>query len=210
MCAHLLSSVGWCSKGSDGSSHRCGEWAALAGNHLNESSADRNGAAQVEKFLKCIYKVISWNLTTIPTLHLVFCVHSNSSDAAALTQMFLKGVRILCQLYASPLNSAPSPTPTPAAPDSSRLRSSTQRQSSFSLSPPFNSTQLQTKSTSFSFSAACSKADVDPLQTLEPIWLALGSWFDLLAEEVRRTAEEEAAGSECTSLQHESSLSGRV
>ena len=148
-------------------------------------------------------------LPTIPTLYLVFCVHSNSSDAAALTQMFLKGVRILCQLHASALNSAPSPTPIPAAPDSFRLRSSTQRHSSSPLSPPFNSPQ-QTKSSSFSFSATCSKADVGPLQALEPIWLALGSWFDLLAEEVRRTAEEEATCSECTSSHHECSLWSRV
>ncbi len=54
MCAHLLSSVGWCSKVGDGRSHRCGEWAALAGDHLNKSSADRNGAAQVGKFLKSL------------------------------------------------------------------------------------------------------------------------------------------------------------
>lgn len=127
---------------------------------------------------------------------LVLCFHSNNSDAAALTLMFLRGVRILCQLCTSPLSPTPSTTPTPAH-DSIRVRSSTttasgtQHQQSSSLSPT-----PQTKSSSFSFPASSQTTAVDVLEVLEPIWNALGSWFVMLAEEVRRTAEEEAACSE--------------
>lgn len=136
---------------------------------------------------------------------LSLCLHSNNSDAAALTLMFLRGIRILCQLCTSPLIPAPSSPPT-TGPDSFRFRSSTsnaggsQRQRSSSLSPA-----PQTKSSSFSFPASPKTTAVDVLQVLEPIWNALGSWFEMLAEEARRTeeeevrqtAEEEVACSEC-------------
>lgn len=131
---------------------------------------------------------------------LTLCLHSNNSDAAALSLQFLKGVRILCQLCSSSFNPTPS-TPLTAVPDSVRVRSSTstvggtQRQRSSSLSPP-----LQTKRSTFPFPASPPTAAVDVLEVLEPIWDALGSWFEMLAEEVKRTVEEEAANSECTPL----------
>lgn len=127
----------------------------------------------------------------MPYFYLAFRLCSNSSDAAALSQMFVKGVRILCQFSTLPPNSASTPPP-----ESIRQRSSTQRQSSSPLSP-----QLQSRKSCFSFSASSSKAAVDHLEALEPIWLALSSWFDVLGEEARRTAEEEAACGEYMPLQ---------
>lgn len=129
----------------------------------------------------------------MPYFYLAFRLCSNSSDAAALSQMFVKGVRILCQFSTLPPNSAPSSTPPP---ESIRQRSSTQRQSSSPLSP-----QLQTRKSCFSFYASSSKVAVDHLEALEPIWLALGSWFHMLGEEARRTAEAEAACGEYMPLQ---------